>query len=234
MELFIKTNILGIVAIALTFFIFAPNFALAHQPRITESRQTTVTDPEVSKAYYGELTGEPDVYVIRASLAFDLYVGVLVPDIVGQKKDVSVVVFKNGEQIALLDGATFTWKQFFEEFGHDTYWQGPEYKARAEAGTYQIRVYSNNNDSKYSLAIGEIEAFDGKEGLNALTLIPQLKKNFFKESPINFIFSPFGWGLIVIMYILAFLLGFIYRTILKKFAKNSPRGVEKTSASQIA
>lgn len=211
----------------LALFVFAPSLAFAHQPRITESRQTTVPDPEISKAYYGKLTGEPDVYVINASAPFDLYVGVLVPDIAGQKKDVSAVVMKDGKQIVVLDGATFAWKQFFEPFGHDSYWQGPEYKARADAGTYEIRVTSPNNDSKYSLAIGEIEKFDGKEGMNALTLIPQIKKNFFNESPIDFILSPFGWGLIVVMYILAFIAGFIYRTILKKFAKNSPRGVAK-------
>lgn len=45
------------------------------------------------------------------------------------------------------------------------------------------------------------------------------------DQPITFIKSPFGWGLIVIMYLLAFLFGFIYRTILKKFAKGSVRGV---------
>jgi hypothetical protein len=109
----------------------------------------------------------------------------------------------------------------------DTYFMGPEYKAPAEAGNYEIRVWSSNNDSKYSLAIGEIEAFNGKEGWNALIIIPELKKNFFNESPISFIFSPFGWGLIVVMYILAGIVGFIYRFILKKVAKNSQRRVNK-------
>lgn len=208
----------------LALFVFAPSFASAHQPRITDSRLTEVPSPEVSKAYYGKLAGEPDVYVIHASEAFDLYVNVLVPDIAGQKKDVSAVVLKDGVQITLLDGPTFVWKQFYEPFGADTYWMGPEYKARAEAGTYEIRVSSPHNDSKYSLAIGEIEAFDMKEGLNALTIIPELKSNFFDESPIGFIVSPFGWGLIVIMYLLAGIVGLIYRAILKKFAKNSPRG----------
>ena len=218
---------LVLLALFVSIFILASSFASAHQPRIALSRLTTVPDPEVSKAYYGKLTGKPDVYVINAIAPFDLYVGVLVPDIAGQKKDVSAVILKDGNQIAVLDGTTFTWKQFFEKFGHDTYWQGPEYKARAEADTYEIHVSSSNNDSKYSLAIGEIEKFDGKEGLNALTLIPQIKKDFFNESPINFILSPFGWGLIAIMYLLAFIVGFIYRTILKKFAKSSPRGVAK-------
>jgi hypothetical protein len=212
------------------FFILvllAPTIALAHQPRITESRLTTVTDPEISKAYYGELTGVPDVYQTHASEAFDLYVNVLVPDIERQKKDVSATIFKDGNEIAILDGTTFAWKQFSEPFGHDSYWMGPEYKARAEAGEYEIRVMSTDNDSKYSLAVGEIENFDFKETMNALKLIPQLKKNFFNESPADFIFSPFGWGLIVILYIVAFIAGLLYRTILKRVAKGTVRGVHK-------
>lgn len=188
---------------------------------------TQVSEPEISKAYYGELTGEPDVYTIEASEEFDLYVNVLVPDIEGQKKDVSAVVLKDDKELAVLDGLNFDWTVFFEPFGQSTYWMGPEYRTRAEAGTYEIRVWSSNNDSKYSLAIGEIEAFDGKEGLNALMLIPDLKKDFFNESPITFIKSPFGWGLIVTMYLLAGIVGLLYRAILKKIAKNSPRGVHK-------
>ena len=213
--------------VALAILVLIPAMAFAHQPHIVESRLTTVPDPEVSKAYYAKLTGEPDVYFIKATAPFDLYVGVLVPDIAGQKQDVSAVVLKDNNQIAMLEGTTFTWKQYFEEFGHDTYWQGPEYKARAEAGTYEIRVSSLNNNSKYSLAIGEREAFDMKEGLNALTLIPQIKKDFFNESPINFILSPWCWGLIATMYVIAFIVGFIYRAILKKFAKNASRGVAR-------
>lgn len=219
-----------IILFCLCVVFLTPVFASAHQPRITESRLTEVPSPEVSKAYYGKLTGEPDVYVIEASESFDLYVNVLVPDIAGQKKDVSAVVIKNGnteKPLAVLDGIPFEWKKFYEPFGADTYWMGPEYKARAEAGTYEIRVWSSNNDSKYSLAVGEIEAFDMKEGLNALTIIPELKKNVFNVSPIGFIVSPFGWGLIVIMYLLAGIVGFVYRFILKRVAKGTVRGVHK-------
>ncbi len=216
------------ISIFLAFVLFCiPMLALAHQPRITESRLTTVTDPEISKAYYGKLTGEPDVYVIDAPEAFDLYVNVLVPDIKGQKKDVSAVVLKDGKELTVLDGPNFEWTKFYEPFGADTYWMGPEYKARAEAGTYEIRVWSSNNDSKYSLAIGEIEAFDQKEGMNALTIIPKLKSTFFAESPISFIKSPFGWGLIVVMYLLAGIVGLIYRALLKRFATGTVRSLNK-------
>jgi len=221
-----KVKKLFITIILLLVFLL-PMVTSAHQPRIVKDNLTIVTFPEISKAYYGTLSAEPAVYTITADKPFALYVSVLVPDIAGQKKDVSAVILKDGKQLALLDGTRFDWKKFFEDFGNDTYWQGPEYKAQAEAGTYEIRVSSTYNDSKYSLVIGEIEAFDFKEGLNALTLIPELKKDFFNESPATFIFSPFGWGFIVIMFVLAFVFGFIYRTVLKKFARNTTHGASK-------
>lgn len=210
--------------ILLALFILVPTFTSAHQPRIAESREILVPNPEISKAYYGKLSGEPDVYVIKANEPFDLYVNILVPDIADQKKDVSVVALKDGAQIALLDGLNFEWKQFYEPFGADTYWMGPEYRARSEAGIYEIRVWSSNNDSKYSLAIGEIEAFDGKESLNALTVIPELKKDFFGKSPIGFIVSPFGWGLIVAMYLLAGIVGLLIRFLVKKLHSRPSTG----------
>ena len=210
--------------ILVTLFLL-PIFAYAHQPRITEARLTEVPNPEVSKAYYGELVGAPDVYVIKAETAFNLYVNGLVPDIANQKKDISVVILKDGVELKKLDGMNYEWKKFYEPFGADTYWMGPEYKAQAGAGTYEIIISSPKNDSKYSLAIGEIEAFDFKESINAITLIPEIKKNFFNESPVGFIVSPIGWGLIVIMYVLAVIFGLAYRFILRRFAKGSVRGV---------
>jgi hypothetical protein len=212
------------------FVALLPSLAYAHQPRITEARRTVISDPEVSKAYYGKLSGQPDVYVIDARAPFELYVNVLVPAIAGQKKDVSATIIKNGDAahpLAKLDGLHATWKEFYEPFGADTYWMGPEYRAHAELGTYEIRVWSSHNDSKYSLAVGETEAFGFREGLNALALIPEIKRNFFNESPITFIRSPLGWGFIGIMYILAGIVGFIYRAILRRVARSGPRGISK-------
>ncbi|CAN5157747.1 hypothetical protein BH09PAT1_BH09PAT1_2280 [soil metagenome] len=223
----------------LSFFVFFYSFFIstgstyAHQPRIATNSPIRVLDPEVSKAYYGKLEGQEAVYEVQSDKPFDLYVNVLVPDIEGQKKDVSAVIFKEGTAlpIATLNGTNFRWKKFFEEFGHDNYWQGPEYKAQVEAGSYKILVYSSYNDSKYSLAIGEVEAFDFKEGMNALTLIPQIKRDFFSESPIGFILSPFGYGLIFVMFALAFIFGFIYRFILKYFTIKSVRAIHKNIGS---
>jgi len=220
-------NPLTIISTLLLALFLVPSTIFAHQPRIVQENPTIVTSPEISKAYYGTLSGKPAVYTISADKPFTLYVGVLVPDIADQKKDVSVVILKDGKQIVLLDGPSFKWTTFFEEFGHDTYWQGPEYKAQSEAGNYEIRVSSIDNDTKYSLAIGETEAFDFKESINALTLIPELKKDFFNKSPIDFVLSPLGWGFILTMFVLAFIFGFLYRMALKKFANNKTRGTTK-------
>ena len=214
----------------LLFLVFAPSIALAHQPRLTESRQTLVPEPEISKAYYAKLMGGPDTYIIESATPFDLYVNVLVPDIVGQKKDVSAVVIKDGQTdapLATIGGVGADWKQFYEPFGVSTYWRGPEYKTRAEAGRYEVHVWSSNNDSKYSLAIGEGEFFNNKEIWNALRLVPKIKSEFFEESPASFIKSPFGYGLIILMYVLALIVLVIYRAIMKRVAKNTPRGSAK-------
>ncbi|MEY4602658.1 MAG: hypothetical protein RL292_599 [Candidatus Parcubacteria bacterium] len=216
---------LTLLALFVFVFILAPSISFAHQPRIVESEATQVIDPEISKAYYATLTGSPHIYTIDSKVDFDLYVSILLPDIQSADKSTVAEVFKGEKQIATLGGESAVWKTFFEPFGQSSYLDGGEYKARAEAGVYTVKVNSQNNESKYSLAIGEIEAFDGTEGTNALSIIPELKRDFFEESPITFIKSPFGWGLIVAMYILAFLFGFLYRTILKKFAKGSVHGV---------
>jgi hypothetical protein len=173
------------------------------------------------------LLGETDVYTINATEPFDLYVNILVPDIAGQKKDVVAVIIKDGFPVATLGGDNTEWKLFWEPFGRDSYWMGPEFRERALAGEYKIYVSSGNYDSKYSLAIGEIESFDFKESINALTLIPKLKRNFFNESPAGFIFSIFGYGYIITMFFLAFIFGFVYRLLLKKFAKGTLRGLHK-------
>jgi hypothetical protein len=202
----------------------------AHQPRLVSVTPTVVIDPEISKAYYGELSGSPHIFTIHATTTFALYVNVLVPDIDGQKKDISAAIIKEGDlahPVAILDGADFDWKKFDEPFGHDTYWAGPEYRAVAGAGDYDILVWSSNNDSKYSLAVGEIESFDLAETVNTLAIIPGLKTSFFMKSPADFILSPIGVGYVVVMFLLAAVAGFIYRLVLKRFATGSVRRAPK-------
>jgi hypothetical protein len=191
----------------------------AHQPRIVQGPETVVVNPEISRAYYGTLTGEPHIYKIQSNRDFDLYVSILVPGVANPKKDVIVEIRKQDEAIAVIGGETADWKSFFEKFGQSTYWDGGEYKSRSQAGVYSVVVSSTNNDSRYSLAIGELEAFDVEEILNVLNVIPSLKRNFFDESPISFIKSPFGWGYILIVFVIAFIFGLLFRAVSKRLAK---------------
>ncbi|MFC1647568.1 DUF2892 domain-containing protein [Patescibacteria group bacterium] len=208
------------------FLVAFSGTALAHQPRNPEGNEIVISDPEISKAFYSKLDGEPHIYIISSDTPFVLYVNVLVPDIPNQKKDLYVKIVKDRDvdnPLSILDGNNYEWTKFFEPFGHDSYWMGPEYESDVESGEYQIIVSSENNDTKYSLATGKIETFDFKESINALTMIPKNKREFFEKSPIDFILSPFGWGLIIVMFTLAFVFGFIYRLILKRLAKNNIR-----------
>lgn len=206
--------------------ILIPVLALAHQPRIVEGTIINVEDPEVSKAYYGMLSGQPHVYKISSDKPFSLYVGVLVPDRPGQKKDVSAIVNETGKEaspIATLDGITFKWEPMYEEFGADNYFKGPEFKKQLPAGNYEIRISSMDNDSRYSLAVGEVESFPLGESISALLVIPKLKADFFASSPFTYLKSPFGIAYVVIMFVFAFVAGFIYRALLKRFAHGKAR-----------
>jgi len=219
-----------ILVVAVLLF---PNTVSAHQPRIVETPVINVIQPEISKAYYGTLLGAPQMFRISSDAPFNLYVNVLVPDISGQKTDVSAVIYKDGSSTPyqVLSAEGFAWKQMWEPIGHNMYLQGPEFKSRADAGEYEIRVSSPNNDSKYSIAVGEIESFDLTETVNAIKLVPLLKRDFFNESPIGFILSPMGIGYVVVMFILCGIFGLLYRYLLRLMARKymplSPRTSKK-------
>ena len=71
----------------------------------------------------------------------------------------SVEVSKDEEVIFQGDGLNYTWTKFYEEYGKDHYYQGPEYDEQAEDGVVVIKVYNTNNQGKYSLATGKLEEF---------------------------------------------------------------------------
>ena len=213
------------LAIALFVVFFTTSPVLAHQPRAVEGNQTVVADPAISKAYYATLTGEPHVYTIVAAEPFKLYVGILMPFVEDSAKDVSAEIRSDTEVLQVLGGTDADWSKMFEFFGQSDYWDGGDFTQPVEAGEYTITVSSPSNDAKYSLAVGDVESFTLAQTISAATMIPQLKRDFFNESPVSFIKSPFGWGYILVMYILAFAFGFFYRWLLKTFAKGSVRGV---------
>jgi hypothetical protein len=203
------------VVIFIVSILSCPLGVFAHQPRIVDTEKIYVTKPEVSKAYYAKLSGKPHTYIISVNSAIDLYVNVLFPHKEGPKKNITVNVFKGDQSIGSLSSGEVDWKKFFEPFGQSMYWQGPELKKNVDAGKYEILVQSKEKNLRYVLAIGETEVWNAIDSINAILLIPELKRNFFEESPISFIFSPLGYGYILLLQLLALMMGWVILRILK-------------------
>jgi hypothetical protein len=171
-----------------------------------DETEVIVTLPEISKAYYGNLTGKPVTYHIESAEAFRLYVNILVPDIEGIEKDFSVKILKQGTVISRLDGNS-----------HD---RGPEYVEMQDPGTYEIQVYSPDNQGKYVLAVGDREAFPLRELIKTYLVLPRLKSEFFGKSPFSAYSNIMGifLGVIVLVaLIIAAILYFGIRFIKKRF-----------------
>jgi len=177
-----------LVAVQVLIFLGCSAFiwgdSAAHQPNLVGLQtHTMVQDPEVSKAYYGELPGKPAAFEIRCDTSFSLYVNLLVPDISGARTDFSADIYADGELLTRLDGSRYHWTTFYEPFGNDTYLQGPEYRSKVGPGVYRIQVSNGENRGKYVLAVGELEKFPPKVILRTLITLPKLKRDFFGKSP---------------------------------------------------
>jgi len=210
-----------IILISIGFLVLVvAGSALAHQPRlVSDEKLIQVENPEVSQAFYGELKGEPVYYQIEAEENFSLYVGILSPQIEGADKDFSVEVNKEGEIIFLLDGLSHQWESFYEEFGGDYYYQGPDNKISAEAGLYTLKVFSPDNQGKYVLVVGEKEEFPLNEIIKTVKTLPKLKKDFFEKSPWGAFFNRIGLFLsipILILITLVTIIILVFKRIKRK------------------
>jgi len=169
----------------------AAGTAYAHQPYlVTDTGVTRVDRPEVSKAFYTELSGEPAVYEIVSPDSFALYVNILVPDEVGIPTDLSVTVTRGTDTAAVLDGPAHKWTKFYEPFGGDAYLMGPELRLRAGPGTYVATVSRPGDEGRYVFAVGEREEFSLGNMVRIIGLMPRLKRDFFHKAPIRAFTDP--------------------------------------------
>jgi len=206
----------------LAFLLFT-QVTLAHQPRIVDKEITIVENPEISQAFYGELNGGPEYYEITSAKEFELYLGVLVPDIEGIDKDISFTVYKDDEVLWDFDGLAHEWTYFWEEFGGDGYYDGPELRSNAkgeypkgvmaDSGTYQVKVFSPDNEGKYVLAVGTIESFPPNEILNTIKTLPTLKSDFFGKSAFSAFNNKIGMFIFGPVILLIILVGVIIYAI---------------------
>ncbi|BDZ69597.1 hypothetical protein [Methanobacterium petrolearium] len=193
-----KAKNLGLIILFVFLLFLSLESLSAHQPRLDTGTAVSienpiiVDNPEISQAFYGQLNGEPVYYQIKSDKPFELYLNLLVPTSPGQGGELvsAKVTDSSGNVVMFLNGTNSTWNPYFEEFGGDYYLKGPEATLEIPAGTYIIEVFNSQNQGKYSLAIGKIEAFPANEAITALFTLPLLKEEFFAK-PISTLFFEF-------------------------------------------
>ena len=175
-------SVLAVLTGVLCLVVASP--AVAHQPHVVgDAARVAVSDPEISKAYYGRLPGVPARYEISSRRPFTLYAQITVPDISGARRDYRLTILgPDGQLLAQLSTPTSHWKRFFEPFGGDHYLSGPEYRRHVPAGHYIVQVSRAGNRGTYVLAIGEAEQWGPIEALSALMVLPTIKHDYFHES----------------------------------------------------
>lgn len=193
------------VIMGLLFFFFS---LTAHLPRLVSENSlenpVIVTDPEISQAFYGRLTGKPDYFKIQSSQLFKLYVNILVPEVMGARIDFVADIFRDQTQIMTLKDAE--WTHFYEHFAGDNYIRGPEFEQWVDSGAYVIKISNEDNLGAYILAIGKKEWFTPSEILNTYRLLPYIKEEFFHKSPLTAYFNLFTLllvGMVVLVISLA-------------------------------
>ncbi|MFH1221718.1 MAG: hypothetical protein V1492_01395 [Candidatus Micrarchaeota archaeon] len=166
--------------------------AAAHLPRIVMGADATlaapivIDQPEVSKAYYGELAGTPQFYTITSDKPFTLYAGLLTP---AASNNTFSVIASDAKNMTLLqlNGSNSSWSYFYEEFGGDGYRKGPEGRVLLGPGTYRIQVSNADYRGKYVLAVGEQEVFPLLELPGNYWSLLVLKQEFFGK-PVALLF----------------------------------------------
>lgn len=142
----------------------------------------SVSEPEISKAYYGRLPGSPVRYEIASSRPFLLFAQATVPDVPGSRRDLRLRVAGPAGELASLSTPAGAWKKFYEPVGGDHYLTGPEFRRRVPAGRYLVEVSDAGNTGVYVLAVGEAERWGPVEGVRALLALPTIKHDYFGES----------------------------------------------------
>ncbi len=174
----------------LIIFIFFSSKISAHQPKLIKYSPTInnpheIIFPEISKAYYGKLNGNPHYYKIESEKEFSFYAGITIPKVNEEYNWISIeVIDQNNNTIFFADGKNHSWKSWYEPYARDWYWIGPqigthnnkEFKSslKINAGKYIIKVFNENNYGSYSLAVGEKEFFGSNIFEKILTWIPIL------------------------------------------------------------
>ena len=184
-----------LLSILLLLGIFSQVYA--HKPVFNENSiypadaPYEIEDPEISKAIYSTLIGDPHFYRIQSEVDFDFYAGILAAKI-GEcplnSKFSFEVLDSDFHKIYLADGENFEWTPWYEEYGKQWYWNGPEIGQNFasnevfKAGTYYIKVFNNSNTGQYIMAVGDIEKFSITDIVGLIFSMGKIEDEFWDAS----------------------------------------------------
>ena len=184
-----------LLSILLLLGIFSQVYA--HKPVFNENSiypadaPYEIEDPEISKAIYSTLIGDPHFYRIQSEVDFDFYAGILAAKI-GEcplnSKFSFEVLDSDFHKIYLADGENFEWTPWYEEYGKQWYWNGPEIGQNFasnevfKAGTYYIKVFNNSNTGQYIMAVGDIEKFSITDIVGLIFSMGKIEDEFWDPS----------------------------------------------------
>ena len=174
--------------------------ASSHQPVLSidgphsQEQPFEIKDVEISKAIYSKLNGSPHFYRVMSEESFNFYVGLTKPKLedcpLGKTFSFDLLN-EYFVPIIKMDGSTFEWWPWFEEFGRKWYWIGPEmgenfrHTQTFDAGTYYIRVNNQSNRGNYVLAVGDVESFPVGVMARMLRDLPKINRIFWKDADCN-------------------------------------------------
>lgn len=199
-----------IIYFVLFLSLLIPTTVFAYQPNFVRSQtQIEISEPEISKVYYGFANDRLIVYKINSDQEFTLYLNLLVPKLDNISTKISSDIFYNAEKIATLDGYNFDWTIYHEKFSNDEYLKGPEFEKIVPAGFYEIVINPDPSVTKYVLVVGKVESFSPAVIWKTLNLLPDIKREFFNKPPISAYFNLIGlfiFGALILFQILIILI----------------------------
>ena len=95
------------------------------------------------------------------------------------------------DAIYLADGENFTWAPWYEEYGKQWYWNGPEVGENFlsnevfKAGVYYIKVFNSLNVGQYVIAVGDIEQFSFTDIVGLIFSMGDIEDEFWNPDKCN-------------------------------------------------
>ena len=184
-------------SLTLILFLIFCTQAHAHKPVFNENSSYPpdapyeIEDPEISKAIYSTLSGDAHFYRIESDKDFNFYAGILAAKIgecALEEKFSFEVLDSEFHLIYLADGENFEWTPWYEEYGKQWYWNGPEIGRNFasnkvfKAGTYYIKVFNDTNTGQYILAVGDIEKFSLTDIVGLVFSMGKIEDEFWDPS----------------------------------------------------